>query len=69
MYGNTWRGQQWVWKDQGLPPGTTAVSLPGAVYQMSQERLVCFVVGNNGRLYDKFWAGVPSAWEDQGPFD
>jgi hypothetical protein len=68
LYDNSSNGQQRVWEDQGLPPGTTAVSLVGAVYQISKERLVCFVVGNNGRLYDKFWAGPQSAWEDRGAF-
>jgi hypothetical protein len=71
LYDNYWNEQQrqWVWEDEGLPPGATAVSSLGAVYQRTQDRLYCFVVGNNGRLYDKYWNGQQSAWEDQGPFD
>jgi hypothetical protein len=36
------------------------------VYQASIDRLVVFVAGNDGSLYDKFWSGTQWVWEDQG---
>jgi hypothetical protein len=63
--------EQWVWDDQGpLPSGAAGgASLWGlsAVYQSSLDRLICFVTGSDGHLYDKFWDGSQWVWEDQGP--
>ena len=39
---------------------------PSAVYQSSIGRVVCFVTGDDGHLYDKFWDGSQWVWEDQG---
>jgi hypothetical protein len=68
LYDKYWNGQQWVWEDQGTPPGTSIISgmAPSAVYQTALDRLVAFVVGNNGHLYDKYWNGHQWVWEDQG---
>src|SRR5271166_191609 len=70
LYINFWNedGQQWIWEDQGTPPGATAVSSPSVVYQTKLNRLHCFVIGNNGHLYINFWNedGQQWIWEDQG---
>jgi hypothetical protein len=66
LYGNFRNGQQWVWEDQGPPPGAAAVSSSSAVYQTLHDRLHCFVVGNNGHLYDRFQNGQQWVWEDRG---
>jgi hypothetical protein len=70
LFDKFWDGSQWVWEDQGpLPSGAqfADASIPSPVYQSSIDRLVCFVIGNDGHLYDKFWDGSQWAWEDQGP--
>jgi hypothetical protein len=38
-------------------PNVTVFS-PSAVYQAKIDRLVAFVVGTDGHLYDKFWDGT-----------
>ena len=40
LYDSFWNGEQWVWVDQGLPPGAAAVSSPSAVYQTSIDYTV-----------------------------
>jgi hypothetical protein len=45
-------------------PGTT-VSSPSAVYQGLLSRLVVFVIGGDGQLYDKYWDGFAWVWESQ----
>jgi hypothetical protein len=68
LYDLYWNGDKWVWEDQGTPSGTTlntALS-PSAVYQTSQNRIIVFVVGNDGNLYDKYWNGQSWVWELQG---
>ena len=42
------------------------VSYPAAVYQPSLDRIVVFVNGADGHLYDKYWDGSAWVWEGQG---
>ena len=52
-----------------LLPGVIKAQLaPSAVYQSSIDRLVVFVAGSNGNLFDKFTNGPVWQWEDQGQF-
>jgi hypothetical protein len=39
---------------------------PTAVYQPTLDRIVVFVTGNDGHLYDKYWDGSAWVWQDQG---
>src|SRR5260370_36717269 len=43
-----------------------AINSPSAVFQPPLDRIVTFVVGNNGHLYDKYYNGQQWAWEVQG---
>jgi hypothetical protein len=60
----------WIWEDQGTPPGesgaTRAINSPCAIYQPTLDRVVAFVVANDGHLYDKYWDGAQWRWEDLG---
>ncbi|MGO8844256.1 MAG: hypothetical protein ACLQFI_02695 [Methylocella sp.] len=68
LYDTFWNGQQWVWEDQETPPNhdVKAVSSPSATYQTSLDRVIAFVVGSDGNLYDTFWNGQKWVWEDRG---
>lgn len=39
---------------------------PASVYQSSINRLMVFLIGDDGQLYDKFWDGAQWQWESQG---
>jgi hypothetical protein len=66
LYDKYWNGQQWVWEDQGLPPGATFLGNPTAIYEPASDRLLVFVTDKGRRLYDKYWNGQRWVWEDQG---
>jgi hypothetical protein len=63
MNGST---SEWTWRDQGAPPGTTAISVPTSVYQSITEDLSAFVTGANGHLFENYWNGSAWAWKDLG---
>jgi hypothetical protein len=66
LYEKYWdgSGSQWVWQNLGVPPSANAVYSPSAVYQQSLDRIVVFVIGDNGRLYQ--WNGLGQPWSDWG---
>ena len=69
LYDKYWDGKKWVWEHQGVPPGTLLIDRffgMSAVYQSKQDRIVVFVVGDTGHLFDKYWNGAKWVWEDQG---
>jgi hypothetical protein len=56
--------------NQGSPPAglaggsqNAALPSPSAIYQPTRDRIVAFVVGGDGALYDKTYNG---AWESLG---
>jgi len=57
---------EWTWRDQGTPPGTTAMNVPTSVYQSLTENLSAFVAGANGHLFENYWNGSAWAWDDLG---
>jgi hypothetical protein len=63
-------GPRWQWEDQGRPPGrtggTVAINSPSVIYQPAIDRIVTFVVGSDGHVYDKYLDGRRWVWEDQG---
>jgi kumamolisin len=61
---NYWNGSAWQWADQGLPPGTTASSVPGVIG--STQLLAAFVTGANGHLELNYWNGSAWQWADLG---
>src|SRR2546421_13118910 len=69
LYVNWWNGQQWVWQDQGTPPGTTVdnapsvITFPGAG---GSQAIYAFVAGGNGQLYVNWWNGQQWVWQDEG---
>ena len=57
-----------TWLDFPPSPGSSrprATSSPAVVYQPTLDRIVAFVVGANGRLYDKYYNNG-WIWESQG---
>lgn len=50
----------------GHPSDTIVVNSPSVTYQSSIDRVIPFVVGRNGHLYDKYWTGTRWVWESQG---
>jgi hypothetical protein len=65
LYDWYWDGTQWIHaEDQGPPPGTWAHGTPAAAYQAGMDRLVAFVIGDNGRLYARYWSGMQWKWQD-----
>jgi hypothetical protein len=56
----------WAWRDQGTPPGTTAITVPSSFYQSKTEDLSAFVTGANGHLFENYWNGSAWAWVDMG---
>lgn len=57
---------QWRWEDQGTPPRVSAQLSPSAVYQPTINRITCFVVGDDGQLYDKYYDGSQWQWQSLG---
>lgn len=70
LHVNYWDGSQWMWADQGTPPGTTVASAPGVVTYYSTNsgtrRIYVFVPGADGHLYVYYWNGAQWKWVDQG---
>jgi hypothetical protein len=75
LYDNYWDGSQWQWQTHEAPPAPVGSSgpaggvfYPAAVYQSSIDRVVAFVLGEDGNLYLNFSDGSnPSGqWESQG---
>jgi len=69
LYDKYYNGTQWVWEAQGAPPGaagTKAINSPGVVFQPTLNRVQVFVVGSDGKLYDKYYNGTQWVWEAQG---
>lgn len=71
LYDKFWNGNQWQWENQGTPQSAAGVNIgltasPSAVYQSELQRLTCFVIGQDGDLYDTFWNGHHWQWESQG---
>ncbi|MFG3420182.1 hypothetical protein ACIBTZ_31725 [Micromonospora sp. NPDC049460] len=54
-------GEQWVWRDHGLPPGT-AVATSGAT--VAPDRV--FVRTRDSRLFERRWDGDRWVWRDCG---
>jgi hypothetical protein len=66
LYEKYWNGTEWVWDDQGSPPGAIITGVPSAIYQPTSHPLITFVTDGNGHLLDKYWDGTKWLWEDQG---
>src|SRR5262249_22239855 len=69
LYVNFWKGSQWEWADQGMPPGTSVVGDPGVITYKDgaqPQRIYAFVRGANSKLYVNFWKGSQWEWADQG---
>jgi hypothetical protein len=71
LYDKFWNGQNWQWEDQGMPTNELGAEVkivpsPSSVYQPDIDRLTCFVIGEDGNLYDKFWNGQRWQWETLG---
>jgi hypothetical protein len=56
----------WLWQDQGTPPGTTAVGAASAFYQPTSHPVTAFVTGANGHLFVNYYNGTKWVWRDQG---
>jgi|SRR5579871_6990698 len=66
---NYWDGFAWHWADQGVPQGTTSISMPNAVTFLDSsrhQRIYAFAVGSNGHLVVNYWDGSEWQWADQG---
>jgi hypothetical protein len=60
-------GNEWLWADQGTPPGGTLYGAPAAVTyrKQNQQRLHVFSAGVN-RLWERYWNGLSWQWRDHG---
>jgi hypothetical protein len=62
LYDDYTSGGQWIWQNQGLPPGARA-NCQNAVYDPVSHRIHVFVEGDNTQLYEKFWNDYTHQWE------
>jgi len=69
LYVNYWKGSQWKWADQGLPPDTT-IGIPGDVITFEHaglQRIYAFLGSNDvAHLYVNYWNGSQWTWVDLG---
>ena len=71
LWVNWLNGTQWIWGDQGTPPGQTVAGRVGIVTVMDSpsaaQRPYVFVIGgDDGHLWLNWWNGSEWAWADQG---
>lgn len=68
LVGISWNGVTWLWTDQGLPAGDSAVYYPTAVtYASGANQLIyVFAEASSGHLVVNHWNGSAWQWADQG---
>jgi hypothetical protein len=69
LYDKYWNRKAWIWEDQGTPSTSTIVAAAGTasvIYQPTLDRIVVFVIADDGHLYDKYSDGKAWVWQDQG---
>jgi len=67
LYVQKWDGTQWgEWTDHGTPSGLTVLASPPEAITYGgrgiDQRISCFVVGENGHLFRNYWNGTGTLW-------